>query len=308
MSYRGKTPRSLELQYIIKLRKILKQTKHIIERDILSVLPSVVAEYALQFRQDSIEDLDAAFNRARAAASEYLSDVSKRVADEIGGSVSKWNSTLINKEITRELKGNAIKKETKRTVAALTKERLKGGDTRPYIKKLKTLQETETKKILIQKHSAFQYKTEPWLRESLKIFSTENASLIQSNNMRLLSETQQMVYSSMQAGERHEEIAKKLFARKKNALGHVSPYRKAETRAAIIARDQVSKLNGDLTRIRQEKTGVKKFIWRTAGDGRVRPSHRSFANNIYTWKSGASGILPGQDVLCRCYAEPVLDI
>ena len=113
----------------------------------------------------------------------------------------------------------------------------------------------------------------------------------------------------MNAGTRHESIRKELFSHSKDELGRNSVFRNARHRASVIARDQVNKVNGDLTHLRQERVGVKKYIWRTAGDGdRVRPLHRSFANNTYTWKQGATnGLHPGMDIMCRCYAEPILE-
>lgn len=46
------------------------------------------------------------------------------------------------------------------------------------------------------------------------------------------------------------------------------------SRAAGIARDQTSKLNGSITRIRNEELGLDLYIWAGANDERERPSHR----------------------------------
>lgn len=312
MAYRGKIPRAIEREYITELRKVLKQTRKILEERVLNLLPGIITEYELQLRSDSpIDDLELSFNNARAGVAEYLSEVSKRVADKVAARTSDWNTKLITNEISRELQGTAVKKETKRLFTTLTKARLEGDYTKkkgPILRRLKKLKSPEVQKVLIQKHSAFQYKTEPWLRESLKAFSENNVTLIKSNNIQFLDQSQELIYRSMQAGERHEAIASKLFSRQKDNLGRMSVYRKAETRAAVIARDQVSKLNGNLTRMRQENTGVRYYIWRTAGDGRVRPAHRSLANKRYSWKKGAGGLHPGEDVMCRCYAEPILEL
>ena len=42
-----------------------------------------------------------------------------------------------------------------------------------------------------------------------------------------------------------------------------------KTRADLIARDQTSKLTGDLARIRMQSVGIEEYIWRTAMDERV---------------------------------------
>ena len=81
----------------------------------------------------------------------------------------------------------------------------------------------------------------------------------------------------------------------------------SDSRAKLIARDQVSKLNGQLTKERQEDLGVTGYIWRTVGDERVRDSHDENDGEFFTWNSppGETGH-PGEDYQCRCWAEPVL--
>ena len=144
--------------------------------------------------------------------------------------------------------------------------------------------------------------------DTLRIFAQNNANLIKSNNMEFINKTAETVYRGMNAGTRHEVIRKELFARSKTELGRNSVFRNAKHRASVIARDQVNKINGDLTHLRQERVGIKKFIWRTTGDVRVRPLHQTFNGKTYSWKTGATnGLLPGQDIMCRCYAEPVIE-
>ena len=165
-----------------------------------------------------------------------------------------------------------------------------------------------TSRVLQRKYGIIFYDKEPWLKDMLRIFATNNSQLIKSNNLEFINKTQETVYRGLNAGTRHEIIRKELFAQSKRELGRNSVFRNAQHRATVIARDQVNKINGDLTHLRQERVGVKKFIWRTAGDSRVRAKHKAFNGNEYTWKGGAdnTGLLPGQDIMCRCYAEPVL--
>jgi len=81
----------------------------------------------------------------------------------------------------------------------------------------------------------------------------------------------------------------------------------SDSRARLIARDQVSKLNGQLTKERQEDLGVSNYIWRTVGDERVRDTHEDNDGELFSWDSppGETGH-PGEDYQCRCWAEPVL--
>ena len=146
-----------------------------------------------------------------------------------------------------------------------------------------------------------------WLTEVSHLFVINNVNLIKSANTEFLDRVEQIVFSGVRGGVRHEKIAQQLFSQTKNELGRNSPFRNAMTRASVIARDQVNKFNGELTMLRQTNAGVKKYIWRTTGDERVRPLHRSYNGRTFSWKTGtAQGLHPGRDIMCRCYAEPIL--
>jgi len=88
---------------------------------------------------------------------------------------------------------------------------------------------------------------------------------------------------------------------------------KGRSKANLIARDQVNKLNGQINEARLKSIGVTRYRWRTAKDERVRSRHAALEGKAFTWKkapkSGTKGerLHPGQDFQCRCYAEPILD-
>lgn len=73
-----------------------------------------------------------------------------------------------------------------------------------------------------------------------------------------------------------------------------------------LARDQTNKLTGQLTQIRQESLGIRKFIWRTSGDNRVRETHQQFEGRTYLWSNPPEGG-PGFPIQCRCTAQAVID-
>ncbi len=87
----------------------------------------------------------------------------------------------------------------------------------------------------------------------------------------------------------------------------------SDSRAELIARDQVAKLNGDLTSERQKDAGVNQFVWRTVGDERVRDSHDDCDGEVFDWDGTVSltgvpkpdGNNPGKDFQCRCWSEPI---
>lgn len=80
-------------------------------------------------------------------------------------------------------------------------------------------------------------------------------------------------------------------------------------RAAFIAIDQANKLSSELTRIRQEEAGFGKYIWRSTGDGRVRPAHVSLNGRLMEWsKPHPTEGHPGYRPRCRCSAEAYLEL
>ena len=95
--------------------------------------------------------------------------------------------------------------------------------------------------------------------------------------------------------------------------------------AQFIARDQMAKLNGEITRQQQEDAGVKEYIWSDSGDVRVRDSHKIMHNKRCKWSdptvyydehakawvdrtSEMVKLHPMQDYQCRCCALPVFDL
>lgn len=85
--------------------------------------------------------------------------------------------------------------------------------------------------------------------------------------------------------------------------------------ARFIARDQMAKLNSELTRMQQEDAGVTQYTWSDSGDGRVRARHKELDGKVFRWddppivdKKTGRRCHPGQDYRCRCCAIPFFDI
>lgn len=83
-----------------------------------------------------------------------------------------------------------------------------------------------------------------------------------------------------------------------------------EARARLIARTETSRAASNLLEARSLYVGSEGYIWRTAEDGDVRPSHKKMEGKYVRWgqpptldkMTGHAGCLPN----CRCWAEPVL--
>lgn len=102
-------------------------------------------------------------------------------------------------------------------------------------------------------------------------------------------------------------------------------YPVSQNRARLIARDQSNKVNGDITRERQTASGIRGYRWRTVGDDAVRESHKERNGKVYAWRPEDVGKRldsgevmldpeaedighPGEDIQCRCIAEPILEL
>ena len=143
---------------------------------------------------------------------------------------------------------------------------------------------------------------EPYLAEELNVWTIQNANLVKDVSTQFVNQTEQIVLDGIRRGVRHEQVAKQILGSTDLDKGR---FKTAETRAKVIGRDQVSKLNGTLNRLRQENAGVTKYIWRTVGDARVRETHAMNNGREFTWREGWEGLHPGDDYNCRCFAEPI---
>ena len=88
-------------------------------------------------------------------------------------------------------------------------------------------------------------------------------------------------------------------------------------RSRLIARDQTGKFWTTLNRIRMQQAGVTEYEWWTKEDERVRgnpdglypksrPSHWDRHGQIFKWDSPPSDGHPGEPILCRCIARPII--
>lgn len=85
----------------------------------------------------------------------------------------------------------------------------------------------------------------------------------------------------------------------------------SESKADLLARDQVLKFNGQIMRERQTQSGISLYVWDTSGDERVREGHADLDGETFSWDDPpdtGQGELnhPGMDYQCRCVALPVL--
>ena len=127
----------------------------------------------------------------------------------------------------------------------------------------------------------------------------QNVALIKSIPEEYFKKIESIVFTGTTQGRNATSMIKEI-----QNTGNVTT-----KRAKLIARDQSSKLNSALNQQRQQNLGVEEYIWRTAGDERVRDSHRSKNGKIFRWDSPPADTgHPGQDIQCRCVAQPIIKV
>lgn len=137
------------------------------------------------------------------------------------------------------------------------------------------------------------------IEDHIRMATDRNVALIRNLTEEALNRIQQSVYNNSLGGGSVKDLKEKL----------VKDFGMSSKRAKIIARDQTSKFNGELTKVRQQQAGVDEYEWSTSHDERVRDLHRSLDGKRYKWgeRTGAEdGLPPGQPILCRCVALAVI--
>ena len=141
------------------------------------------------------------------------------------------------------------------------------------------------------------YRAEPYLAALRKNWVAQNTELIKSIPTRLHSEIRGIIDRGVANGASVKQLQEEIIDR-----FHVT-----KSRAKLIAQDQILKANASLTRERMRSVGVKKYIWRTVGDSRVRPEHAAREGKVFRWDNPPRDGHPGMAVRCRCRAEAVWD-
>ena len=143
---------------------------------------------------------------------------------------------------------------------------------------------------------------EPELGPVMTAFRDENVALIRSLAADKVTRVR-AILDDAGAGTRVEEVAKSI-----RDMGEVT-----RSRAELIARDQVLKLNAEVTQRRHKAAGIVEFVWSTSRDERVRADHKVLEGKRYRYddppivdrRRGTRG-LPGIHFQCRCVAVPVI--
>lgn len=136
--------------------------------------------------------------------------------------------------------------------------------------------------------------------QKLQALLREQVHLITSLPREAAQRVHELTLAGLENSTRASEIAKEI-----GRTGEVTA-----SRARLIARTEVARTASQLTEARALHVGSVAYVWRTAGDGDVRPSHKEMAGKVVRWDSpptldgmtGHAGSFPN----CRCHPEPIL--
>jgi len=210
----------------------------------------------------------------RSFESEYIQD---SYADTLGNIISSLSSRWINisrhaKLIAGEMVGGIDEKNKKR-----------------FYKSLQNATSINLNSIISEEG------LQPMLTSSIN----ENVGLIKSIPDEYFKKLNTIVNQGTTRGKSSGGIIKDILA-----LG-----KSTKKRAKLIARDQTQKVNAAITQGRQKNLGITEYIWRTSRDEKVRPAHKSKNGKRFKWSDPPADTgHPGEDIQCRCIAEPVITL
>jgi hypothetical protein len=162
---------------------------------------------------------------------------------------------------------------------------------------------------------------EDWWPFARDIWANQNYELIRSDMQKYIVQVNDLTEKAVVSGWSVSQLKKQIQGLDEKIT---------KSRAEFIARDQIGKLNGQITQRRMESIGLTMYIWETSGDERVRgdpggkypnakPSHYLMDGLLCRWDDpavysedggktwidrpdGAVVLHPGFDFQCRCTA------
>jgi SPP1 gp7 family putative phage head morphogenesis protein len=150
-------------------------------------------------------------------------------------------------------------------------------------------------------------KTELIANKELKPFIKENVNLIKTIPTKFFGQIENTVNDMWTNGRSTADIKDALWER----------YDITERRAKVIARDQIGKINQQITEKRHRELKITKYRWSTSQDERVRGnpsglypdakySHFDREGQIFSYDDPPEDGHAGYAIQCRCIAIPII--
>lgn len=128
-------------------------------------------------------------------------------------------------------------------------------------------------------------------------FTEENVALVKSIPRKFHDDLEKRIVAGVRTGQRASELAEEIQDRLDVAASD----------AKRVANDQIGKFFGEMNRVRQQALGIDGYYWRGVQDNRERPEHLEREGEFFRWDDPPEGGHPGEDINCRCWAEPALE-
>jgi uncharacterized protein with gpF-like domain len=155
----------------------------------------------------------------------------------------------------------------------------------------------------------------PELSDALEVAGDQNVNKITTVSSKYFDDIREMTNQALRKGTSVKELAEDIRILTDST----------KTQSKLIAIDQVQKLNADLERTRQQANGIKRYIWRTRKNARVRSKsnssgfsdHQGLEGAVFDYGFPPVTVLkgkragernnPGMDINCKCWQEPVIE-
>jgi SPP1 gp7 family putative phage head morphogenesis protein len=139
---------------------------------------------------------------------------------------------------------------------------------------------------------------------AMQTLMADQVGLITSLPLDAAERVHKLVTESVIDGDRGQGIIREILR-----SGAVS-----RSRATLIARTETARATSLLTQARAQHIGSEGYVWRTAQDRIVRPSHRPMEGKFVRWdnppllKEGSKSYRAHAGCIfnCRCYPEPII--
>ena len=147
--------------------------------------------------------------------------------------------------------------------------------------------------------------------EAMLRLLAEQVGLIRSLPLDAAQRVHEQTLEALTVGSRYPEQEAEI----RTALAQAHPEATGAwlaNRATLIARTETARTASVLVQARAEYVGAESYIWKTAGDWKVRASHRRLNNHEFRWDEAPLSdppdhhSHPGQIWNCRCVALPII--
>lgn len=210
---------------------------------------------------------------------------------------SKWISDKL-RYLEAEIEASLREVDSDFVLVAKRLEKRTAAEQKEVFASLRSLDPEKVEKLV-----RISMRAAPGIGKKIDAFRKNNVRKIRSLGGEQVARVAKALREAEEKGWHRDQLRKRIIE-----VADVS-----KSKADLLARDQVLKLNGNLTEERQAQAGIEEYMWSTSGDERVREMHAELDGTIQRWDdppvTNPEGDRnhPGEDFGgCRCIAVPQL--